>query len=476
MNEVELRIPWGIGQTLKNAIVVPGRYEPIVFGLVSHTRIPDKHLLLLRKLIIPPPDAYLPSTGHGAKWKGSFTIEVLNVALRERLGVLLFHAHDHRGKVSLSPDDEQSARALLPRFQVVMPGRPHASVVIGRDHAACLLALPEEEPLMHALRVRWLGPHTIDWVGDYRSSSKPTTSRIHDRQILAIRGPGQVLLQRTKVAVVGLGGGGSLVVKLLARMGVGEIIGIDPDVADQTNRGRMAGLWWIDVFLKRKKTKVMARLAWLINRSVRFTEVPYAIPEQNALDAAKRADIIVGCVDSLHARSDLQAISWRYLIPYIDIGARIQLEPVPEDKQEPRVRAIGGNVQTLIPGGFCMWCADFLSQEKLDAETGRRSRSYFDKGAAQAQVVSFNALLAGQAASEVLQLVTGFSLNDDRPLFKKYNGFDGTLEGWKVLKNPLCTFCQNELSAGDALWLSETSQLNEGGTDGKERSHHASQG
>lgn len=171
-------------------------------------------------------------------------------------------------------------------------------------------------------------------------------------------------------------------------LGVGEIIGIDPDVADETNRGRMAGQWWIDVLLKRKKTKVMARLAWLINRSVCFTEVPYAIPEQKALDAIKRADVIVGCVDSLHARSDLQAISWRYLIPYIDIGARIQLEPVPKQKQEPRVRAIGGNVQTLIPGGFCMWCADFLSQVKLDAETGGRSRSYFDKGAAQAQVVS----------------------------------------------------------------------------------------
>jgi ThiF family len=127
-------------------------------------------------------------------------------------------------------------------------------------------------------------------------------------------------------------------------------------------RGAFAVCGWWHVLLRRRKTAVMNALVRGINRAVRFTAVPYFLPAQLAIDALKTVDAIVGCLDTLHARADLQEIAWRYLVPYVDIGLKI----VP--KSVTAGLAIGGNVATSIPGSFCPWCIDFLSQNKLDSK------------------------------------------------------------------------------------------------------------
>ena len=49
---------------------------------------------------------------------------------------------------------------------------------------------------------------------------------------------GQIKLLETKALVLGLGGLGGHVVEQLARMGVGDITGVDPDVFDESNLNR----------------------------------------------------------------------------------------------------------------------------------------------------------------------------------------------------------------------------------------------
>ena len=131
------------------------------------------------------------------------------------------------------------------------------------------------------------------------------------------------------------------------------------------------------------------------------------LSEPDAFEALKTADVIVGCLDNLHARADLQELSWRFLIPYVDVGVNIRAINDPEP-DGPRV-SIGGNVLTLIPGGFCMWCCGFLSKEKLEAELAGPNRNYFENRAGEAQVVSLNGVAASRAVTEVLQLLTGFA-------------------------------------------------------------------
>jgi hypothetical protein len=446
VSSTEIRIPSNLAIPLKEAVLSSKRRESVVIGLASHTYLRDKALLLVRKIILMPDDAYIVTSTHGAKWHGSAMLSTLNKALEEDLGLVLFHSHSHSGVVRLSDDDRYSAGELLPVFQNLIPLRPHASVVFGQDHSAGLVLLPDTDDLKKNVKIRWLGKTTVDFLEEETVPSYEVAEDLFHRQILLIGSEGQLKLKQAKVAVVGLGGGGSHVVQQLTHMGVGEIVGIDSDRADKTNRHRLIGMFWWDAILKRKKTDIMARMVRLINRRVKFVRVPYTIPDQRAIDAIKEVDVVVGCLDNLQARADLQELAWRYLIPYVDVGVLITPN---QDKKEV---LIGGNVTTLIPGEFCLWCTGSLSEEKLLSETGGRPRSYFQGTDKQAQVVSFNGVLASQAVNEVLQLLTGFVSPSEDMSIKKFNGLEGTLERWEVRKKAECSKCQSFLAVGDVIW------------------------
>jgi hypothetical protein len=192
----------------------------------------------------------------------------------------------------------------------------------------------------------------------------------------------------------------------------------------------------------------MAALVRRTNPGVTFTPIPYPVPEQPAIEALKRSDVMVGCLDNHHARAEVMALAWRFMVPYVDIGLLIR----PVDKTD-RIE-IGGDVAAFIPGGFCAWCIGRLSKEKLDLETGGRPKSYFKGADKQAQVVSMNGLLASQAASEVLALLTAFRGDHDDPemAIRKFDGIEGTLVKWIVKKKATCDLCAGTLGAGDPVW------------------------
>src|SRR5438309_9838783 len=129
MSNVQVRIPYDVAQRLLQEIHRPAPREPVVFGLARHASAGGRRLVLIRDFVVPPESAFLPSQGHGARWRGSYTIELLNRALAEDLGLFIFHAHGRSRSVQMSGDDRHSASQLLPRFQLVAPRRPHGSIV-----------------------------------------------------------------------------------------------------------------------------------------------------------------------------------------------------------------------------------------------------------------------------------------------------------------------------------------------------------
>lgn len=442
---IEIRVPDRIGKQLQDEVYRLDGHEHVVFALAASAKTSDRTLILVKKVFTLHAEQYVETRIHGAMWRGSSTLHIINEAMEQKLGIFIFHAHDHKGRVGLSHDDEQSARALLPSYQNLIPSRPHGSVVIGREHVAGLVLMPDATTYSPVSRIRWYGQSIVEWDDETIQPAPKTVNRMYDRQALLIGSRGQNLLSRAKIAVVGLSGGGSHIVQQAAHMGIGEIIGIDADDVEEENRHRLIGSTRLDALLKRKKTQVMRRLVRRINPETRFTPVSAMVPAQPTIDQLKRADVVVGCVDTLQTRADIQELCQRYLIPYIDIGLLIA-----PNKDSPY---IGGNVLTLVPGRFCMWCFGFLSDKKLQNETGGRPRSYFQGAPSQAQVVSFNGLLASAAMNEVLQLLVGYRPTDDHCTFKKFDGMTGTLEDWSIRPNENCAQCDAQNAAGDPVWL-----------------------
>src|SRR5207244_9228640 len=118
----------------------------------------------------------------------------------------------------------------------------------------------------------------------------PGCAEVYHRQSLLFGAVGQNELAKTKVGIIGLGGVGSLINEWLARLGVGEIIAIDFDKIELSNRSRVADsllsdcrawlleskvalLRWLGRKFARYKVHIAERVAHRANPKVRFLTV-----------------------------------------------------------------------------------------------------------------------------------------------------------------------------------------------------------
>jgi molybdopterin/thiamine biosynthesis adenylyltransferase len=84
--------------------------------------------------------------------------------------------------------------------------------------------------------------------------AKAEDALLHRRQPLVAVAVSKSLLRDTRVAVVGLSGGGSQVATQLGVLGVGEIIGIDAQRVASDNLVATDGFSWADALLRKRKT------------------------------------------------------------------------------------------------------------------------------------------------------------------------------------------------------------------------------
>lgn len=110
----------------------------------------------------------------------------------------------------------------------------------------------------------------------------------------------QLTLCTSCVAVVGAGGLGGHVILLLARIGIGRLVVVDPDRFDETNLNRQAlsGLEAIG----RWKAEEAGRVVAGINPGVRLTLYRDRVTSANAQDILREAEVVVDALDNIPDR------------------------------------------------------------------------------------------------------------------------------------------------------------------------------
>ncbi len=127
------------------------------------------------------------------------------------------------------------------------------------------------------------------------------------------------IFAEARVAIVGLGGGGSHIAQQLAHLGVGHFRLIDPKAIKDRNLNRTVGATAEDVRIKTPKVKIAERTISSIRP---WAEIEIAKTEwQQADHLIRDAHIIFGCVDGYRQRMYLESAARRFCLPYIDIGA-----------------------------------------------------------------------------------------------------------------------------------------------------------
>jgi len=125
----------------------------------------------------------------------------------------------------------------------------------------------------------------------------------------------QALLFHSRIAVIGCGGLGGYIIEELARLGVGQIVAIDPDVFEEHNLNRQ--------ILSTPATLGLAKVAAAtlrveqINPAVTVSAMQDAFCSANGRELLKGVTVAVDALDSISYRLELAEVSNRMGIPMV---------------------------------------------------------------------------------------------------------------------------------------------------------------
>lgn len=358
------------------------------------------------------------------KLTARFITECLVYCEEEQLGYVAVHCHGGRGRVAFSSTDMDSHERGYPALLSNLGGMPVGALVFAVDAVAGDIWLDSGERYeLKDLTVVGNLPHILH---DGRMVKKDELNPIFDRQIRMLGEDGQRILKEQKVAVIGAGGVGAMVVEQLSRMGVGEIVVIDDDRVESTNLNRLIGstpsdimpwiyrtipilsrLWPIK---PRLKVDIAKRHAARFGTDSRVIAVPLSITEPAAIKYLMDCDYIFLAADTAQARLVYNALVHQYFISGVQMGVKIQT-----DKSSGDVVDISAWIRRTNPGEGCLWCNQLISsgrlqEESLSVEQKRRQQYVVDESGVHApSIIMLNGIVASHGVDSYIERLIGLS-------------------------------------------------------------------
>lgn len=216
------------------------------------------------------------------------------------------------------------------------------------------------------------------------------------------------VLSGATIGIIGLGGGGSHLVQQFAHLGIGSFVLVDPDVIDLTNTNRLIGGTLSDAEARTPKVEIAERLIRGLQPEARVKALKS--DWRLVLDELKNCDVLLGAVDSFKDRDQIERFTRRFLIPYIDVGMDVL------DLGEKGF-LINGQVILSSPGGHCLRCCNFITDDRL----AREAEKYGAAGN-MPQVVWTNGILASTAVGLAVELLTPWHKSPTGLVYLEYDG------------------------------------------------------
>lgn len=353
-----------------------------------------------------------------------FVNEKIRHCRDERLTYLAIHNHGGRDEVGFSDPDNSSHERGYPAL-LDISGRPVGALVLAENAlAGDIWTLDRARRIIRETVV--VGRNIVRL---YPTPPPPPAGAAptYDRQVRWFGDRGQALLSTLKVGVIGAGGVGLPLVTMLARIGVGTLVVIDPDRVDPTNLPRLdarridammplrrvPGLVSIADRLSTPKVRLARRIAKRANPGINVIGIRENVIELPAAMELIECDFLFLAADSHQARMIFNAITHQFLIPGIQMGTRIDTE-----KESGAVTDIRTNVRLVFPRTGCLRCNGLISPSRLQDEARSRAdherNRYVDEVPAPS-VITFNTTAAAQAATDFM-LMIGELVDDRAPI------------------------------------------------------------
>lgn len=446
-------------------------------GAVIHAGLletKDGPVLTARDLILAVEGRdWVPGTRGYRKLLAPFISKQVRCCRDERLVYLAVHNHLGTDRVAFSDVDIESHERGFPALLDLIDGMPVGSLVFAQNAVAGDIWLPGKSRLQIDRMVV---------VGSRRTELRPAPSSLRkafdlrfDRQVRMFGASGQGILARSKVAIIGLGGVGSILAELLGRLGVGSFVLVDPDRIQPSNLPRLVNatgwdaMTWLvapgrpewmrrlGTSLSTRKIDLARRVISRANRKATIDLHFTSMEEKAVVEALKTCDYVFLAADGHRARRLFNALVHQYLVPGVQLGTRIQT-----NDETGEVVNIHTSARLVTPECGCLLCNQAISPQRLRDESMsgqmRQAQRYVDGDDASApSVITLNALSASQAANDFLLYMTGLTRAEAFQGNIQQHPLDRRVKFVMPRKDANCADCGNEkqsrLSRGDGASL-----------------------
>src|SRR5687767_4131835 len=380
-----------------------------------------RHCLTAQMIFPIPYDQCSIRTPWRITWSTETLLPVLNEAARKGLAIVKIHSHPG-GLEEFSETDDRSDRDLFhSAYGWFDDEAPHASAIMLPDGRVFGRVVGPNGEFSSLSSVSVIGDDLRFLEPRGRETELPDYTLRH-RQIFGERTT--AALRQLTVTVVGVSGTGSPVVEQLARLGVGKLILVDPDRIEEKNLNRIINARMEDACEKRFKVDVIERAVRKMGLGTEIVTFSCNLYDSEVVKAVAQSDVIFGCMDGVDGRHLLNRLATFYLIPYFDVGVKL------ESDGRGGIDQVCGTVHYLQPGRSSLFSRGTYTLEQVRAAGLRRSdpRAYEEQlkekyiiGVMEDRpaVISVNMFFASLAVNEFLARLHPFR-DDENKHFATY--------------------------------------------------------
>ncbi|VVB84929.1 ThiF family protein [uncultured archaeon] len=361
-----IAFPEDINKLAINHLLRNDAQEDLCFALWKPSSGSSRKTALIHELILPRENERLI---HGnASFLPQYIERVIGKALETNSGIAFMHSHLGPGWQDMSYDDYRAEYSNAPAV-FAATGLPFVGLTLGTDGAWSGRFWNKNHRGLFQRNwcqsVRVVGTSFSVTFMDkllpipkFKSHLKETVSPWKPEQ--------QAKLSRLRVGIIGTGSVGSIVGEAVSRIGVKHIKLIDFDTVELRNLGRLLHATLRDVKNRTSKVSMLAKAYKKIATAEDFqvSEKEWSIVEVEGFQEALDCDVLLACVDRPWPRQVLNFIAYAHLIPVIDVGIAVNVNP--EDRN---LLGADWKAQIIGPGRQCLECsgqynAGFVSTER----------------------------------------------------------------------------------------------------------------
>jgi hypothetical protein len=387
--------------------------EAVAVALCGRHSSNQQHILLVHDLMLIPIQICPVRTERHITWPADLIRPYLERLSNDDFAIVKFHSHPGGYSQFSEIDDLSDSELFESVFGWAISDHPHASVVMlpggkmfGRYY------LPDGSH--NSLDKITVAGHVIQqWGGDTNTVFKEFAHR-------TIQAFGELTYRRLrtlKVGVIGCSGTGSPTIEQLKRLGVAQLVLADPDKVEVKNLNRIINSTMPDALAGRLKVDVIAEAIERTGLGTIAKVYPHNLySSRQLLNDLISCDIIIGCMDSVDGRHLLNQLCTHYIIPYFDIGVKLEADGLGS------VDRICATVHYIQPGRSSLLSRGVYTTDDLRAAGQYRQNPtmYHDLkrdgyianvAVGNPAVISVNMHIASHAVNELLNRLHPYKAN-----------------------------------------------------------------